>query len=179
MLVSRSRSSRTVPRSDTECYPCDPVCRFHSDCADHWAFILMRRAVRTTQPITQDVSCLAARRGHYALCCQPTRLVLSLSVSVFYSTNSRRKLVRCPLWIGASSIMCCRVNESGAIPKPLLLIYAALCALGGMSIFLFMVQMLAPLTAGEFWDWPLCLPFFPCASLAYRTRWSAAGSAQS
>ena len=55
----------------------------------------------------------------------------------------------CVVLYGLALALLCvrRVYESGAVPKPLLLIYAALCALGGMSNLLFMVQMLAPLTA--------------------------------
>ena len=54
------------------------------------AFVLIRRAVRTTQPITQDVFLLAAGVNITLFVAIASRLVLSRSVSIFSSTNSRR-----------------------------------------------------------------------------------------
>ena len=70
------------------------------------AFVLIRRAVRTIQPITQDVFLLAAGVGiTLFLSGYTSRLLLSRSVSLFYSTKSRRKFMCCSLWIGAGSVM--------------------------------------------------------------------------
>jgi hypothetical protein len=110
------------------------------------AFVLIRRAVRTTQPITQDVFLLAAGVGITLFVATRPDLYYPALYQFFIPQTHVGSL--CVVLYGlALALLCVRhVYEVGAAPKRLLIIYAALCTLGGMSNLLFMVQMLAPLT---------------------------------
>ena len=110
------------------------------------AFVLIRRAVRTIQPITQDVFLLAAGVGITLFVAIHPDLYYPALYQFFIPQSHVGSL--CVVLYGlALALLCVRhVYESGAAPKHLVIIYAVICTLGGMSNLLFMIQMLAPLT---------------------------------
>jgi hypothetical protein len=110
------------------------------------AFVLVRKAVRTTKPVAQDVLLLAAGVA--------ITIFVAIRPGVYYPGLYQFFLPQthvgslCVVLYGLGLALLCvrRTYEAKAISWGLILLYAVVCILGGMSNLLFMVQMLAPLT---------------------------------
>jgi hypothetical protein len=110
------------------------------------AFVLIRRAVRMAHPITQDVFLLAAGMGITLFVANRPNLYYPALYQFFIPQSHVGSLCVVLYGLGLALLCVRRVYEFGAVPKRLMIIYAVVCTLGGMSNLLFIVQMLAPLT---------------------------------
>jgi hypothetical protein len=110
------------------------------------AFVLISRAVRTAHPVTQDVMLLAAGVGITLFVAARPEAHYPGLYQFFLPQTHVGSLCVVLYGLGLGLLCVRRVYDSTVTPWRLVLIYAAVCILSGMSNLLFMVQMLAPLT---------------------------------